>query len=107
MEWSQLQVYYVLQEGAAWFSAIVKLDVASGRAVAAWEPPNHFPGEPIFVPRPGSTAEDDGAVLSVVLNGEQLLCNLNSPKQNCVSAERASCVTTESDDKAAECTSPL
>lgn len=58
------------QEGGAWFSAIVKLDMASGRVVAAWAPPDHFPGEPIFVPRPGGTREDDGAVLSVVLNGE-------------------------------------
>ncbi len=34
-----------------------------------WREPGSFPGEPVFVPRPGGKAEDDGAVLSVVLDG--------------------------------------
>jgi hypothetical protein len=29
----------------------------------------HFPGEPIFVRRPGATADNDGILLSVVLDG--------------------------------------
>ena len=33
-----------------------------------WGPPGSFPSEPVFVPRDGATAEDDGVVLSVVLD---------------------------------------
>tara|TARA_B100000214_G_scaffold300496_1_gene230754 strand:+ start:2142 stop:3764 length:1623 start_codon:yes stop_codon:yes gene_type:complete len=32
-------------------------------------PANHFPSEPIFVPKPKSSEEDDGVVLSIVLDG--------------------------------------
>lgn len=56
-------------EGGVWFTAIVKLDVVTGTRLAAWEMPHHFPSEPIFVPQLGSTAEDCGVVLSVVLQG--------------------------------------
>ena len=28
----------------------------------------HYPGEPVFVSRPGAEAEDDGVLLSVVLD---------------------------------------
>lgn len=38
--------------------------------VALWEAPGCYPGEPIFVPRPGGEAEDDGVILSVVLDAE-------------------------------------
>ena len=30
---------------------------------------SHFPSEPIFVPTPGAVAEDDGVLLSVMLDG--------------------------------------
>ena len=30
--------------------------------------PGTFPSEPVFVPRPGATAEDDGVVVTVVLD---------------------------------------
>jgi len=33
-----------------------------------WAPPGTFPSEPVFVPRPGATAEDDGVVVTVVLD---------------------------------------
>ncbi|KAF9882480.1 carotenoid cleavage dioxygenase 1 [Colletotrichum karsti] len=59
---------------------IVKTD-ADARAALMWQCPRaHTPGEPIFVPRPGAEAgaEDDGVVLSVVLDGtaqkSYLLC---------------------------------
>lgn len=49
---------------------IVKTDLHS-RDALVWAGPNgHTPGEPIFVARPGATDEDDGVVLSVVLDGE-------------------------------------
>jgi len=34
-----------------------------------WSMPKCTPSEPIFVPRPGATKEDDGVVLTVVLDG--------------------------------------
>jgi carotenoid cleavage dioxygenase-like enzyme len=47
--------------------ALVKLDVATGRA-EVWHPEGCFPGEPVFLPRPeGRKGEDDGILLSVVL----------------------------------------
>ncbi|OLN86317.1 Beta,beta-carotene 15,15'-dioxygenase [Colletotrichum chlorophyti] len=63
---------------------IVKTD-ADTREALMWECPRaHTPGEPIFVPRPSSEndgnepAEDDGVILSVVLDGtaqtSYLLC---------------------------------
>ena len=33
-----------------------------------WHEQNCYPGVPVFVPRPGGTAEDDGVLLSVVLD---------------------------------------
>ena len=60
-----------VQPGAPFFTGITKLNLATGGVEATWAPPDHFPCEPIFVPRPGGTAEDDGVVLSVVLLGIQ------------------------------------
>lgn len=47
------------------------MDVQSG-AVVIWQQPDCYPGEPLFVPTPGAEAEDDGLVLSVVLDGTGL-----------------------------------
>lgn len=57
---------------------IVKTDTETREALL-WDPPHgHTPGEAIFVGRPGSTEEDDGVLLSVVLDGHArtsyLLC---------------------------------
>ena len=46
----------------------MRLDVKSGEHTI-WEEEGTYPGEPIFVPRPGGTKEDDGVLLSVVLAG--------------------------------------
>lgn len=35
-----------------------------------WSAPDCFPGEPVFLPRPGAISEDDGVVLSVVTAGK-------------------------------------
>mmetsp|Transcript_50137 Transcript_50137/g.83263 ORF Transcript_50137/g.83263 Transcript_50137/m.83263 type:complete len:121 (-) Transcript_50137:40-402(-) len=48
---------------------IVKVDLQNGGASTEWYKRHHFPSEPIFVPRPGATDEDDGVLLSVVLDG--------------------------------------
>ncbi|WP_437364202.1 carotenoid oxygenase family protein [Inquilinus limosus] len=39
----------------------------SGRHVT-WHQPGCYPGEPVFVPRPGGVEEDDGVLLSVVFD---------------------------------------
>ena len=46
---------------------LVKIDVTTGEA-KHWHSAGCFPSEPIFVADPESTAEDEGAVLSVVLD---------------------------------------
>ncbi len=47
---------------------LIKLDVEDGGGPWIWHEPGCFPGEPVYVPRPGATAEDDGVILSVVLD---------------------------------------
>lgn len=37
----------------------------------SWYRASHYPSEPIFVPRPGAMSEDDGVVLSVMLDGKR------------------------------------
>ena len=48
---------------------LVKIDVTTGTA-RHWHAAHCFPSEPIFVPHPNGHAEDDGVVLSVVLDAE-------------------------------------
>jgi len=50
-----------------WLDQLVKVDVRAGSR-AEWSAPGCYPGEPIFVRRPGDEAEDGGVVLSVVLD---------------------------------------
>ncbi|KAK1580608.1 carotenoid cleavage dioxygenase 1 [Colletotrichum navitas] len=78
-------VYSLTDRGlSTLFDTIVKTD-ADTREALLWECPRaHTPGEPIFVPRPAASddgpplAEDDGVLLSVVLDGttqrSYLLC---------------------------------
>jgi beta,beta-carotene 9',10'-dioxygenase len=46
---------------------IVKIDTVTGKS-ARWYAAGLYPGEPVFVPSPSATAEDDGVLLSVVLD---------------------------------------
>jgi carotenoid cleavage dioxygenase-like enzyme len=46
---------------------LVKLDVHTGQT-RTWHEPGTYPGEPVFVPAPEPDSEDDGVVLSVVLD---------------------------------------
>ena len=55
-----------MQPGDAFFNCIVRLDIQSGQH-QVWQEEGTYPGEPIFIPRPGGTEEDDGVLLSVVL----------------------------------------
>jgi beta,beta-carotene 9',10'-dioxygenase len=53
-----------------WLDQIVKADVEERRSTV-WAEDGCFPGEPVFVAAPGAEAEDDGVLLSVVLDGER------------------------------------
>jgi carotenoid cleavage dioxygenase-like enzyme len=52
---------------SGWLDRIVKLDLTDELA-RAWSEPDCYPGEPVFVARPEAEREDDGVVLSVVLD---------------------------------------
>jgi carotenoid cleavage dioxygenase-like enzyme len=52
---------------SGWLEEIVKADLED-RTTQVWAEPGHFPGEPVFVARPGAEDEADGVLLSVVLD---------------------------------------
>ena len=56
--------------GGGWLDRIVKADVAE-RSSTVWSEEGCYPGEPVFVAAPGADREDDGVLLSVVLDGER------------------------------------
>lgn len=56
--------------------AIQKLDLESGESRVWSAAPRGFVSEPLMVPRPGATADDDGWVLSVVWNGARCASDL-------------------------------
>ena len=41
-----------------------------------WYKEEHYSGEPIFIPRPDGTSEDDGVLLVIVLDGSTQLSYL-------------------------------
>lgn len=49
---------------------LVKIDVKA-KTARRWYEEGCYPGEPVFVAAPGASAEDEGVVLSVVLDGEK------------------------------------
>jgi carotenoid cleavage dioxygenase-like enzyme len=52
----------------AFLDRIQKCDVSDGE-VSEWSEDGCYPGEPVFVPEPDAKEEDDGVLLSVVLDG--------------------------------------
>ena len=51
--------------------ALVKVDLCKADApLVAWHKPNFYPCEPMFVPAPDQKSEDDGVLLTPVLDGE-------------------------------------
>jgi beta,beta-carotene 9',10'-dioxygenase len=62
-------VYGASTGDAPFLKRLVKVDVTDG-SHRTWEEDSAWAGEPVFVPRPGATEEDDGVVLSVVLDTE-------------------------------------
>ena len=72
-------VYTIVDRGySSFFDGLSKLDLETQTAVLWDNPHGHTPGEAIFVPNPGGKEEDDGILLSVVLDGHRgmsyLLC---------------------------------
>jgi carotenoid cleavage dioxygenase-like enzyme len=53
-----------------WIDRIVRADVVD-RTMMTWHEEDCWPGEPVFVARPDGTDEDDGVLLSVVLDGRR------------------------------------
>mgnify|MGYP006277862605 CR=1 FL=1 len=51
----------------SFYNQIVKLDIGK-RQAKSWFQEGCYPGEPVFVGRPGRTQEDDGVVFTVVLD---------------------------------------
>jgi len=63
-------VYGGGSETGDFIDAIVKIDTHSGHA-GRWHRPGCYPGEPVFVPHPDASNEDEGALLSVVLDAHR------------------------------------
>lgn len=59
-----------LRAERGFYDQLVKVDVAT-RTTLTWHAPGCYPGEGVFVGRPGRVAEDDGVVLSVVLDSQR------------------------------------
>ncbi len=57
------------------YDQVVALDLATG-AERTWHEPGCYPGEPVFVGRPGRTDENDGVLLSVVLDASRQASSL-------------------------------
>lgn len=56
---------------SVWFDAVAKLDVETGSHSFAQYGPDWMVEEHVFVPRPGSTREDDGWLIGTALNWRQ------------------------------------
>jgi beta,beta-carotene 9',10'-dioxygenase len=54
---------------SGWFERIVRIDTLDGASLS-WSEPGCYPGEPVFVARPEAEDEDDGVLLSVVLDAD-------------------------------------
>jgi len=54
-----------------WYSYLVKVDVSTGRTLGTWRRDEFWPSEPSFIASPDAMAEDDGVVVSVVLDGNR------------------------------------
>jgi len=55
------------QQQHGFYNQLVKADIHRGEDIT-WFAPDCYPGEPVFVPAPDRVREDDGVILSVVLD---------------------------------------
>jgi beta,beta-carotene 9',10'-dioxygenase len=56
--------------GGNWMDRIHAVDVSTGES-RTWQEPHTYPGEPVFVSRPGSSTEADGILLTVALDSDR------------------------------------
>jgi carotenoid cleavage dioxygenase-like enzyme len=61
---------YFTGSDESWIDRLVKVDVRDGSR-SEWTEDGCYPGEPVFVRRPGADGEDAGVVLSVVLDARE------------------------------------
>jgi all-trans-8'-apo-beta-carotenal 15,15'-oxygenase len=59
------------EQGNDPLQVVKKLDLVSGERQIWSAVPHGFVSEPLMVPRPGASAEDDGWVLELVWNGDR------------------------------------
>jgi all-trans-8'-apo-beta-carotenal 15,15'-oxygenase len=57
------------QAARGMFDAVARIDVPSGDVTLAPIGPDRYPSEPVFVRRPGSGADDDGWLLTLIYDG--------------------------------------
>lgn len=50
--------------------SLAKIDASSGES-QIWQESDCYPGESVFISKPGAATEDDGILLSVVLNARE------------------------------------
>lgn len=62
-------VYAGASEDTRYFDSLIKINVKNGEMLT-WSEKSCYPGEPVFVSSPESKDEDDGIIMSVVLDAE-------------------------------------
>lgn len=65
-------ISYMKNRPGDWYNQLVKINIEQKEALV-WHEAHCYPGEPVFVPTPDATREDDGVILSVVLNAQESL----------------------------------
>uniref|UniRef100_A0A6Q2YIN7 Beta-carotene 15, 15-dioxygenase 2, like n=1 Tax=Esox lucius TaxID=8010 RepID=A0A6Q2YIN7_ESOLU len=58
--------FYACGFGHLFSDSLLKMDLET-KKLKAWRQPGLFPSEPVFVPAPNATEEDDGVVMSVII----------------------------------------
>merc|ERR1719221_1656897 len=58
---------WISKMSAPFYDSIIKVNANDGSYIF-WHVEGHYPGEPIFVADPGGSAEDDGVVMTNVLD---------------------------------------
>ncbi|GAT13578.1 carotenoid oxygenase family protein [Mycolicibacterium thermoresistibile] len=74
-------------EGSTYPNAVAKLDHHTGASTLHRLPPGHLAHEPVFIPRPGGAAEDDGWLAVVVQDCHRHRAHLRLLDAGAVSAD--------------------
>ncbi len=62
-------IYSIAADDGDWYSKLVKIDASTGLVLYTWAKNEHWPSEPTFIPDPSAKGEDDGVIISIVLDG--------------------------------------